>query len=215
VARVQFNGTPGEVFTNSGDNVLYQLHCQLARTCGVCIQFHMAIGPSWPIPYHRGCNCLQVPIWPGQSGEPFVDFREVIRELPPEQQAAVMGRSSLRLVEEGVVKYEDVVTRTRIRALNEVVSREKLTVDRMVDAGVERRIAERAYETIHTPAHELADARRRELVEKLRGRGIADEIINRAVAERIARLIGLDDWPPPVVLPPAVTDEEEAEEPDE
>jgi hypothetical protein len=193
LARIQFNGPPGEVFTNSGDTVLYQLHCSLVRTCGLCFQFHMAIGPSFPIPYHRGCNCTQVPVWPGQSAEPFVDFREVIRELGPDQQSAVMGVSNLRLVESGVVSYEDVVTRTRVRDLREVVSRNRLTVRDMTRSGVGRREAERAFETVNTPAHELAVEKRRELVEALRGKSIADAMIADAVAERIARRILVAD----------------------
>lgn len=193
--KLQLNGSPGEVYTNTGDRILYQFHCQFGHSCGVCISYHMAIGTSFPIPLHRGCNCTQTPIFPGQSGEPFVDFREMIRELPPAEQAAVMGRSNLQLVESGVVKYEDVVTRTRVRDLREVVSRGKLSVEEMVDAGVGRRQAERAYETVHTPAHELADAKRRDLIEALRGKGIADDAIRRAVSERIALRIGIGAGP--------------------
>lgn len=195
MAKLLLNGSPGEVYTNTGDRILYQFHCQFGHSCGVCISYHMSIGTSFPIPLHRGCNCTQTPIFPGQSGEPFVDFREMIREMGPAEQAAVMGRSNLQLVESGVVKYEDVVTKTRVRDLREVVSRGKLTVEEMVDAGVGRRQAERAYETVHTPAHELADAKRRELIDALRGKGIADDAIRRAVSERIALRIGIGEGP--------------------
>lgn len=212
--KLLFNGSPGEVYTNTGDRILYQFHCQFGHSCGICISYHMSIGTSFPIPIHRGCNCTQTPIFPGGSAEPFVDFREMIRELGPSEQAAVMGKSNLRLVESGVVKYEDVVTKTRIRDLKEVVSRGKLSVGDMTGAGVDRRLADKAYESVHTPAHELANAKRAELVAKLQGKGIADDAIRRAVAERIALRVGIAEGPsgpggisiepftPPVPKPP-------------
>lgn len=198
--RVVFNGEPGDVWTNETGRAQYQFVARLSNTCGVCFQYHLAISSSWPIPLHRGCRCTQVLIVPGEDARPFVDFRATLGGLGPDQQAAAVGTSNWKLIQSGAVRWEDVVTTTRVRDLREVVSRQQLSVARMRKAGVSRSVAVRAYETVNTPAHELADRRRAELVEKLKKAGLSHEQVGGAVAEKLAARVRVG--PKPKVLEP-------------
>ena len=78
MARVEFNGEPGTVWTNQTEKVQYQLIVNWHNSCGLCIQYDHAIGPLWPTPFHHGCRSRQRIIFPGKSAEPFVDFRAKI-----------------------------------------------------------------------------------------------------------------------------------------
>jgi hypothetical protein len=205
VARVTFNGNPGEVFTNDTDRVLYQFVVSWRNSCGQCAQFDHAIGPYWPIPLHRSCRCQQRPVLPGQSAESFVDYREEIRQLDPHQQAAVVGRSNWALIEKGVVDWEDVVTPTRVRDLREVVALNKLSVEQMTEAGVGRRIAAEAYQSVNTPEHRLIERRQRELVAALGAKGLSARQIKRAVGLRVAGRVGIDPVPSPPKEVPSVS----------
>lgn len=197
MARVVFNGEPGEVWTNDTGRAQYQFVARLSNTCGVCFQYHLAISASWPIPLHRGCRCTQILIIPGGEGRPFVDFRATLGELSPDQQAKAVGASNWKLIQSGAVEWEDVVTTTRVRDLREVVSRQKLSVETMRKAGVGRTVAEQAYESVNTPAHELADRRRKELVEKLTKAGLSHEQIATTVGEKLAGKVRLGGGPEP------------------
>jgi hypothetical protein len=195
VAKVTFNGEPGATWRNDGAKAQYQLFVDWHNSCGLCAQYDRAIGPWWPIPFHRNCRCVQKPVWPGETSEPFVDFREKIRELDPRQQSRVIGAANLKLVEAGAVKWSDVVTPNRVRTLREVVSREKLSVEAMVKAGVMRRYAGEAHAAVHTAAHEHAEAQRKEAVEGLKRLGVGSEAIRRAFGERMAERAGIAAGP--------------------
>jgi hypothetical protein len=201
VARVTFNGTPGEAFTNDTDRVLYQFHCQFSHSCGVCIHYHLAIGPYFPIPLHRGCRCSQAALLPGATAEPFVDFLEEITKLDPHQQAAVMGRSNWQLVESGVVSFADVVTPTRVRDLREVVALNTLSVEQMTKAGVGRRVAAEAYQSVNTPEHRLIAKKQAELVASLKTKGLSTRQIETAVGQRVAAKVTIEGPSGPGVLP--------------
>jgi hypothetical protein len=203
MARVIFNGTPGDAWTNDTGKVQFQFLVSWLRSCGICIQYDHAIGPYWGIPMHRHCRCKQTPIAPGATAEPFVDFRALIGALDPRQQVMVVGKANLILINKNIVTWEDVVTRSRIRDLREVVSMRKLTLPELTGAGVSRGVAERAYATVHTPAHELAEATRKELVAKLRGAGETPEQIKRKVGEGLAARVKVAAIPPPPALPAA------------
>lgn len=201
--RIIFNGEEGDVFTNETGKVLYQFHASLENTCGTCLQYHLAVGPWWPIPIHRQCRCKQTLVAPGATAEPFVDFREILADLPPDQQAKAVGASKYKLLEAGVVEWEDVVTGQRVRTLREVVSREKLSVKRMVSAGVQEHIAEDAYASVNTPDHKLAAAHRKLLVERLETAGLSRSQINARVAAGLAERVTVRPIPasPPPIKP--------------
>lgn len=207
MARQIYSGDPGEVWTNTTGRLQYQMVVSFSNSCAVCIQFANQIGPLWPIPLHSGCRCINRPVFPDQPALPFLDYREEVRNLDPAQQARVMGRGNLALVESGVVKWEDVVTRQRIRSLREVASLKKLDVDTMVGAGIRRDRAEAAFASVNTPAHRIAEAERRRLVESLKARGVTSEEIRRGVAERLAARVGIGEGPSgasslPIVITP-------------
>jgi hypothetical protein len=186
-ARDILDGTPGETWTNDTLRVRYQFVASLVNTCGVCLQYHLKIGPPWPIPIHHGCRCRQVAIAPlKRAPEPFVDYRKLLEAMPRSQQAAAVGASNWKLLEAGVVQWEDVVTPARVRDLREVVSRKKLSVKAMVDAGVKPRYAEQAYRSVHTPQHELIEQKRRELIEQISKAGLAQEVLVQELAARLA-----------------------------
>lgn len=130
---------------------------------------------------------------------------EKIRELDPIQQARVMGVSNWKLVESKVVAFRDVVTEGRIRDLREVVSRNKLTVAELRNAGIDKAAAEHAYASVHTAAHDLAAESRKKLFETLRLKGMTDAEARRAVGERLAGRLTIrrpPPSPPPSPLPP-------------
>lgn len=214
MSLVQFNGTPGTTWTNDTGKVKYQFIANLRNTCGVCLQYHLAIGNSWPIPMHFGCNCVQRLIPPGGESRPFVDFREVLADLPPDQKAAAVGAANWRLIESGRVKWADVVTEGRVRGLAEVVSLKRVTVKEMRGLGIGKLAAERAFAAGNAAAATLADEARRRLAEALRAKGIGREQAGRAVAERLASRLTIKEGPsgpqgtlvrlgPPPSLPPA------------
>jgi hypothetical protein len=193
--RVIFNGKPGETWKNDTGKARYQFVASLLNTCGVCFQYHMAVSTWFPIPLHHGCRCRQELIAPGMTADPFVDFREILDAMPPDQKVAAVGASAYRLIREGVIPWEEVVTQSRVRTLEEVVSRRKLTVDTMEKAGVRPDIARRAWEAVNTPEHLIVDAQRRRLVENLRGAGLTDDQIKKAFGERVAERISIAEGP--------------------
>lgn len=143
-----------------------------------------------------------VPVFPGQTAKPFADFREKILEVSPAQQAAIMGRGNLALVESGVVKWSDVVTSGRIRSLREVVSRGGLTVDQMVRAGVQESHALEAYNAVHTGTHTATEKRRKELTDALLAKGYSSSQISSAAGKAVAYRV-TTSRPPDVGPPPA------------
>lgn len=195
MARVIFNGEPGDQWENDTGRIQFQLLVQWHNTCGLCAQYDHAIGPSWPIPFHRGCRCLQVPVAPGATAQPFVDFRDEIRALDPAQQARVVGKANWQLIESGKVAWDDVVTKARVRDLREVVATNKLTVKDMTGVGVKSSTANEAYASVHTPAHELAAKQRAELVAKLKAKGVTEKQVAKAVGQRLANRVSIKEGP--------------------
>lgn len=181
------DGSPGDRWINDTATVYYQFVCNLASSCGVCIQYHRKIARFWPIPIHRNCRCKQRVVKPGhEAPEPFVDFRKLLDKMPIDQQTAAVGRSCYTLLRRGVITWEDVVTPARVRSLEEVVSIRKLSVERMVKAGVQKGIASRAYEQVHTPEHELAARKRQELIDVIRQAGVRHEALVKHLAKSLA-----------------------------
>lgn len=204
MARVIIAGEPGETYTNTTGKVAYQFLCDWKNTCGQCAQYDHQVGPTWPIPLHRGCRCKQIAIWPGDTSRPFADFRDKIASLPEDQKAKVVGVANLKLIESGVVEWEDVVTGQRVRDLREVVATRQLLVEAMTAAGVAKRTAEQAYQAVHTPAHQLAAQKRAELVGKILGKGTQKDALRAALAEKLAGRVGIAAGPSGASTPPAV-----------
>lgn len=181
-----FGGTPGTAWKNDTAKVSWQFRCSFKNSCGLCCQFANRVGNYWPIPMHFGCNCLQEAVRPGATAAPFVDFMEEIAALDEAQQARVIGRSNWALVRSGAVKWEDVVTRSRVRDFRDVVAMKNLTAADLIKSGVSRREADRAHGAVHTAAHRRLDGERAALVQALRGHGLPDA---RAI-EEAGRLMG-------------------------
>ena len=188
---VQFNGEPGETWINGTGKAQYQWICDLVNTCGACFQLHMTIASAMP-QLHHGCNCRVELILPGQQAQPFVDFRTLLDAMPEDQKAAAVGVGNYRLIQQGVVKWEDVVTPSRVRDLREVVAREKLSIDTMTAAGVRPQDARKAYAAVHTPAHQIEAQTRQELLDLLRGRGVQAQEARDLVAQRLAARVSVD-----------------------
>lgn len=186
-ARVIWQGNPGEIYTNDSERFKYQIICDLVHTCGVCLQYHLAVSNWWPIPFHRNCRCSQVPVRPGASARPFVSFRELLHGLDPAQQTAAIGRANYQLLESGVVKWDDIVTPTRVRTLTEVVAARKLDVASMTKAGVSPKIAADAFARVHTPEQVLIRQHRASLVANLERAGLSTGQIVEAAARGIHR----------------------------
>src|SRR5262249_8811370 len=143
--------------------------------------------PSWPIPIHHGCRCTQSVIAPGADApEPFVNCRVLLDQMPRDQQVAAIGASNYKLLRAGVVSWEDIVTPSRVRDFREVVANRQLSLGQLKRAGVSRVHAERAMASVHTPEHEHAERQRKELIECLKGAGLAHEHTVNELARRIA-----------------------------
>lgn len=109
----------------------------------------------------------------------------MIAGLDHSQQSVVVGRANLTLIERGVVQWSDVVTPSRVRDLREVVALKKLSIRSMVDAGVNRSQAEKAYATVHTPHHEIAIQHRKALVDNLIAKGVPKEQIGESFGKGV------------------------------
>src|SRR4051812_39734720 len=177
LTRTFISGQPGDRWQNDTGKVAYQFVCQLSNSCGSCIQYHLLVGPYWPIPLHRNCACNQAPVFPGSESRPFANFQEIFDSLSPSQQTSAVGKSAYKLIQDGVVDFKDVVSPTHVLTLQEVVAENKLTVKAMTDAGVRPDIAKAAFEAANTPAAVLNEQRRQALIEKIRGAGVSDQQI--------------------------------------
>ena len=101
-------------WVNNTGVIQYQFVASLVDTCGVCLQYHLAIGRRWGIPYHFGCNCHQVVIRRGEkSPHAFIDYRALLDGMTHEQQAKALGDGNYCLLKERLATWEDIVTRTR------------------------------------------------------------------------------------------------------
>lgn len=184
-------GEPGESWTNTGEKVKWQLIVSFLNSCSVCIQNANAISAWWPLPFHPGCACRQTPVAPGAKAEPFLDFRKEVEALDPHQQARVMGVGNYRLVDAGLISWTDVVTKTRIRPLHEVIQRSKLSDQQLLGAGLRKAVIKDAREKVQTPAATAQDAARQAAVAKLKAMGFSDQQVRDAIKTKIAARIGI------------------------
>ena len=206
-----YSGDSGTVWTNRTGKILYQFVCDLVHTCGACLQYHLLISTSWPIPIHRRCRCHQVPLFPGDRSRPFGDFREILDGMSHEQQVAAIGASNYKILEAGLASWQDIVKPSRVLDLKEVVYAKGLTVSQMTRAGVQRRYAEDALRAARSSPAELLRQRRAELLGKIRGAGLSDDQIKAFIRQGIAENVGVGGGPsgpaalikrPPGGLPP-------------
>ena len=185
------HGQPGEQWTNDTDKTWFQLRVSFLNSCGQCIQYANTIARYWPIPFHPGCNCRMVPVPPGRQSEKFIDFREEIRKLPPGQQSAVLGAANLRLIEQGIVTWEDVVGRSRIRQLFEVVREQKVTEAQLQNAGIAPRTIRETFDRLRKATQTPHAQQAQQAYSGLITQGLTPEQIRVLAAERIGAEIGL------------------------
>lgn len=209
-------GEPGEAWTNTTGKILFQWVCNFSNSCGRCIEQANTVGSWHPLPAHRGCSCRNVPVPPGYEAAPWIDYQAEVRALDPDQQRRVIGAANWRLVESGAVRWDDVVQRTRIRPLKEVVARHGLSVRDLTSAGVPRHQATSTWAAVHTPERLAAAASREDLVRRLRSGGLTAEEVRREVAGRLAERVGIGGGPSGptrlrVVVPPPPPEPVEAE----
>ncbi len=88
----------------------------MINICGVCLQYHLKISASWPIPIHYNCRCIQKLIKPGQEApQPFCDYRKLLDSFDDSQKTAAIGASNYRLLKSGLATWEDIVSPNRVR----------------------------------------------------------------------------------------------------
>ena len=148
---------------------------------------------------NSNCRCHAYPLAPGSKAEPWADFREILRDLPEGQKFKAIGQAAYRLLEAGTIQWSDVVTSARVRPLFEIVAREKLSIDTMVKAGVNRQVATEAFAMVNTPLHQAIEAHRMKLIGQLRNAGLTDEQIKQGFAEGLSRQIAGHAAKPPNV----------------
>jgi hypothetical protein len=189
MARLIVNGDPGSVWENNSGHVMYQFHCNWVNTCGVCAQWDGAICAAWPGMLHNGCRCYALPIMPGEKGQPFIDYQEKIRSLEPHEQSMVVGKANWQLIEKRVVSWEDVVTRSRIKSLAEVIEENDLSKARLIKAGLDPKVVEKAWSRVHTEKHLAAEATRKEAIANLIKAGHTMPAISTAFGKEISKRI--------------------------
>jgi hypothetical protein len=180
---VIFNGEAGHRWLNRTGRVAWQFHCDLVRTCGRCLQFHLAISSAgWPIPLHANCRCRSRLVAPGDfAPEPFLDFRELLSKMPRSDQAAAIGASNYRLLRRGLVKWEQIVTPYRVRSFREVMILGEVGAKAAIDAGIRPGLVEAALASGALSEAELDRARRLELVESLRSVRVSQDALVAAL----------------------------------
>jgi hypothetical protein len=185
VARETINGEPGETWTNNTSRALYQFHA-MRGACGACMQYDGQIGPKWPIQLHRNCRCQQSRIEPGaRAPRAFIDFRAKLAEASHADKVRAVGASVYNLLERGVIKWEDAVTRARVRSLQEVVALKKLSVKTLEENGVRPWIAKIAHAAVHTPEQDLVRAAREASARALEAAGVNQEHLIEALAKTL------------------------------
>lgn len=190
-SRIIWNGKPGDVYVNTTERFKYQLIVAYTNSCGFCIQYDRAISNWWPLCFHPRCRCKQILIKPGGKSTPFVDFRVKLADLPKTQITSAIGRSNYALLETGVVKWNDIVTETRVRSFTEVAQRAKLDLKTMLKSGVDPEQTRHALERINTPKQLVVREQRAKLIERIQKAGLSDKQINEAVSVRIGEKIGI------------------------
>jgi hypothetical protein len=194
--RLVIDGPAGETWHNNTDRVMYQFICKLINTCGVCLQYHMKISYTWPIPLHWNCRCVQRAIPPGgEAPHEFVDYRKMLEEMSPDEQRAAIGASNYKLLKEGVVKWDDIVSESRVRDFREVVSNKRLSVKQLTKAGVRPYEAQRAYAAVTTPAHIAAEAAQKQIMARLKGAGLSQEKVVSELSKQLAGRVSFGPGP--------------------
>lgn len=145
--------------------------------------------------------CSNWPVKPGAESMAFVNVHDLVAEMPHSQQVAAVGAANWRLIESGLVKFGDVIGAARVKPFYEVVAEFKLGLKDIIKSGVNKRTAERAYATVHTPAIELARQHASRLVERIMATGLSREQVNRAVGEHFAGKVGIKAGPSGASLP--------------
>ena len=98
------------------------------------------------------------------------------------QKVAAIGGANCRLLQAGVVKWEEIVTRYRVRTLREVVAINKISLRTMLEAGVRKNIAQGAENAVRTDQAEIIRADRAARIESIRAAGVSQEALVDALA---------------------------------
>lgn len=124
--------------------------------------------------------------------------------MSEDQRREAVGASNYKLLKAGVIKWDDVVTNTRVRSLREVVARKKLTMPALQAAGVKKSVAEAAWSSVHTTGHEAAAIHRKALISNLQGAGLTTDQVKQGFARGVADRVKLTDIPPTGPKAPAL-----------
>ena len=147
--RTIYTGVPGTFWTNNTGKVQYQRIASLKGTCGCCLQYHLKIGASWPIPIHDGCQCIQRSVKPGRTAPyAFCDFQKILDAMDDADKEKAIGLPNYRLLASGLVAWEDIVTSMCVIQFHRVMARQKLTLAQALHAGIDRTTTEQALATI-------------------------------------------------------------------
>jgi hypothetical protein len=193
--RRSFTGKPGEVWENTTSKFVYQMVVNRHTEYGPCYQFWGHIGDWWPIPFVKGCLCTNKPIRPGERSLPFPDLELGLGDLDEGQQDDLMGRNNWLLFSSGIAKWSDITSPTRVRKFHEVVAIKRITVSDMILAGVTKADADATWSLLHTPDRQARDAKRAEILVRLRAAGMTDQQISQELASRLLGGLGIGRKP--------------------
>lgn len=152
-------------WTNDTGEYRWQRRVRFVNSCARCISYHGVIHKGdIPLPQlHANCACVDIPLPPGAESTGYPEVEDIWRDLPAEQKRAAVGKNFARLVDKGVLDFDDALVRAgsrgnsyRVKTLTEALA------DKNIKAGDAARYLDKGAATRLQNAQETA----RKIVER-------------------------------------------------
>jgi hypothetical protein len=167
--RYAFGGPAGTTWTNTTNQVRYQLCSTVHEGGGFCFRASGRIGPWWPIPVVKGCRCKHRAIRPGETSLPFTDVDEELSKTTPDQRDLIFGRNNRLVLDAGLVSWTDLIGRFSGIEFDYIVYSKDLSLESILAAGVPEEDVRASWERVSLRRAE--DAKRRETLARIEAAG--------------------------------------------
>lgn len=167
--RYAFRGSPGTTWTNTTNQVRYQLCSTVHEDGGFCFRASGRIGPFWPVPVVKECRCTQRAIPPGATSLPFTDVDEELAKTTPDQRDQIFGRNNRLVLDAGLASWTDLIGRFSCIEFDYIVYSKNLSLESILAAGVPEADARASWERVSLRRAE--DAKQRENLARIEAAG--------------------------------------------